>query len=158
MKKIILFMLLTFAAQQFSHASAFHLNEQGIDKAFAQSTVLEPAAYFANIVLKKQTNFAGESDKKMIAGILGIVCGSFGIHRFYLHHNKAGLVYLAWTLCSAGVITIISVVTFGVGTILYPLVSASWIVGVVDGIMYLIADDFDTKYANNSKIIQWIGK
>jgi len=40
------------------------------------------------------------AEKKMVAGILGILLGSFGIHKFYLGMQKEGLIMLLVSLGS----------------------------------------------------------
>jgi TM2 domain-containing membrane protein YozV len=61
---------------------------------------------------------AGVSDKsKVVAGILGILLGTFGVGRFYTGHTKIGVLQLVVGVC-----------TFGIGGL--------W--GVIDGILILI--------------------
>lgn len=66
----------------------------------------------------------GEKDK-IVAGILGILLGGLGIHKFYLEDNKMGVLYLCffWTGIPA-------------------------IVGFIEGILYLTQSDeeFHRKY------------
>jgi TM2 domain-containing membrane protein YozV len=57
---------------------------------------------------------------KMVAGLLAIFLGAFGIHKFYLNQNGAGLLYLLF--CWTGI----------------PL-----IIGLVEGIIYLATSDED---------------
>ncbi|MEV1329685.1 TM2 domain-containing protein [Micromonospora costi] len=65
----------------------------------------------------------GVSDKsKIVAGILGIVLGSFGVGRFYMGHTKIGVLQLVVTL-----------VTCGIGGI--------W--GFIDGILILVNGGVD---------------
>ena len=60
------------------------------------------------------------SDKsKIVAGILGILLGSFGVGRFYLGYTNIGVLQL-----------VVSVVTCGIGSI--------W--GLIDGIMILMGN------------------
>ena len=68
----------------------------------------------------------GRGKDKMVAGILGILIGAFGIHHFYLGSTTAGIVTLVLTCCT------------GLGGIL----------GLVEGIMLLVMsdDDFNAKY------------
>lgn len=56
----------------------------------------------------------------MIAGILGILIGALGIHKFYLGYTKEGIIQL-----------IIGVVTCG----------AAGILGLIEGIIYLTKSD-----------------
>jgi TM2 domain-containing membrane protein YozV len=46
---------------------------------------------------------AGEQKSKVVAGILGILLGSLGIHRFYLGHTKIGVIQIVVTFLTAGV-------------------------------------------------------
>jgi TM2 domain-containing membrane protein YozV len=63
---------------------------------------------------------------KVMAGVLGILCGAFGIHHFYLGSTMAGVICLLLS-CLAGL---------------------GGIVGLVEGIMLLIMPDaeFDSRY------------
>jgi TM2 domain-containing membrane protein YozV len=66
------------------------------------------------------------SSKKMVAGILGILIGGLGIHKFYLGMTGAGLTML-----------LVTVLTCGIGGMVMG------IIGLVEGIMYLIKSDED---------------
>lgn len=61
-----------------------------------------------------------EENKKVVAGILGILIGSLGIHKFYLGYTKEGIIQL-----------IVTFVTCGVGSI----------IGLIEGIIYLTKTD-----------------
>ncbi len=61
-------------------------------------------------------------NKKLLAGILGILFGSLGIHKFVLGYNKEGVIQI-----------VISFVTCG----------AAGIVGFIEGIIYLTKSDED---------------
>lgn len=78
---------------------------------------------------------SGAHKKKLIAGILGIVLGDFGIHKFYLGSWGWGIIYLlfCWTYIPA-------------------------LVGFIEGILYLFMDDskFHQKYnIGQIKPFQW---
>ena len=60
---------------------------------------------------------SGEQKSKLVAGLLGIFLGGFGIHNFYLGNNKRGVIQI-----------IVTLVTCGIGAI--------W--GFVEGIMILV--------------------
>jgi TM2 domain-containing membrane protein YozV len=60
------------------------------------------------------------AEKKVLAGILGILIGSLGVHKFVLGYTKEGLIQIA-----------ISVVTCGIGGL----------VGLIEGIIYLTKSD-----------------
>jgi TM2 domain-containing membrane protein YozV len=64
------------------------------------------------------------SSKKMVAGILAILLGGLGIHKFYLGMTTPGLIMLLVTLLTAG---------FG-SCIMTPI-------GIIEGILYLIKSD-----------------
>ena len=63
---------------------------------------------------------AGGENKKMIAGILGILLGGFGIHKFVLGYTKEGIIQI-----------VITFITCGAGSI----------VGLIEGIIYLTKSD-----------------
>ena len=74
--------------------------------------------------------FQSTDNKKILAGILGILLGAFGVHKFILGYNKEGIIMLAATL-------VLGVVTCGM---------FAWVVGVVgliEGIIYLTKTDAD---------------
>ncbi len=66
----------------------------------------------------------GEQKSKVVAGILGILLGSLGIHNFYLGKNKIALIQL-----------LVSVVSFG---FLAPFMGI-W--GLVEGILILVGQE-----------------
>ena len=71
--------------------------------------------------IKTQKKFSTARNKKVMknkttAGILAILLGCLGIHKFYLGNNKCGIIYLLLGLCC------------GIGGIL----------GIIDGIIYLM--------------------
>ena len=79
-----------------------------------------------------------KENKKIIAGILAIVLGGFGIHKFILGYNKEGIILLVVTV-------VLGIITCGVAA------SAAWIVGLIEGIIYLTKSDeefFETYQAN----------
>jgi TM2 domain-containing membrane protein YozV len=74
--------------------------------------------------------FQSTDNKKILAGILGILLGAFGVHKFILGYNKEGIIMLAATI-------VLGVVTCGM---------FAWVVGVVgliEGIIYLTKSDAD---------------
>ena len=66
---------------------------------------------------------------KTTAGILAILLGCLGIHKFYLVNNKGGVIYLLLGICC------------GIGGIL----------GIIDGIIYLMdtEEKFQERIAAN---------
>lgn len=77
------------------------------------------------------TKSPGEN-KKMLAGILAIVLGAFGVHKFILGYNKEGIILVALTVI--GIAT--SCLFFGIF-----LYMAAGIVGLIEGIIYLTKSD-----------------
>jgi TM2 domain-containing membrane protein YozV len=71
-------------------------------------------------------------NKKLLAGLLGIFLGAFGVHKFILGYNKEGIILLVLTLI--GIVT--SCLLFG-GFIYM----ATAIVGLIEGIIYLTKSD-----------------
>ncbi|SEI93983.1 TM2 domain-containing membrane protein YozV [Deinococcus reticulitermitis] len=93
--------------------------------------------------------FSGDvAQKKLIAGLLGILLGSLGIHKFYLGMNNAGLIMLGLNLGVWVVAWILTLLTIGFGgIILLPLAAlisgAVGLVGLIEGILYLTKSDAD---------------
>jgi TM2 domain-containing membrane protein YozV len=83
-------------------------------------------------------------NKKMLAGILGIVLGGFGAHKFVLGYNKEGFILLGIFLVSFPLMCII----IGAFTIYIPV-----LIGLIEGIIYLTKSDeeFYETYQKNKK-------
>ncbi|MDM9630199.1 NINE protein [Robiginitalea sp. M39] len=73
-------------------------------------------------------------NKKILAGVLAIVLGWAGIHKFILGYQKEGVIML--------VISIIGMVLSCVGIGVF-LIWATCLVGLVEGIIYLTKSDED---------------
>lgn len=97
-------------------------------KEFAEEAK-ETASEFTNSA--KET-FASGENKKVLAGVLGILLGAFGVHKFILGYNKEGGILLG--------ITIIGMVLSCVGVGIL-VVWATGIIGLVEGIIYLTKSD-----------------
>ena len=76
------------------------------------------------------------SNKKLAAGLLAIFLGSFGVHKFVLGYNTAGLIMLLVTVLTCGV------AGFVMG-----------VIGIIEGIIYLTKspEEFESIYLQNSK-------
>lgn len=75
---------------------------------------------------------AGGDNKKILAGILAILFGSLGIHKFILGYNKEGVILLAITLIGYATTCIV------IGAFFF------WIpglIGLIEGIVYLTKSD-----------------
>jgi TM2 domain-containing membrane protein YozV len=64
------------------------------------------------------------ADKKVLAGVLGIVVGAFGIHKFILGYTTEGIIMLLTTVLTCGILAIVPSV-----------------IGIVEGIIYLTKSD-----------------
>lgn len=62
------------------------------------------------------------ADKKIVAGICGILLGGFGVHKFILGYTTEGIIQLVITILTCG---------------------AGGIIGIVEGIIYLTKSDED---------------
>lgn len=72
------------------------------------------------------------SEKKLAAGLLGILLGPFGANKFFLGYIKEGIIQVAINICTCGIASVI------------PL---------IEGIIYLTMSDeqFDQTYIQNKK-------
>jgi TM2 domain-containing membrane protein YozV len=72
------------------------------------------------------------ADKKLTAGICGILVGGFGIHKFILGYTSEGVIQIVLTF-----------ITCGIGSI----------IGLVEGIIYLTKsdEDFVRTYIQNKR-------
>ena len=60
------------------------------------------------------------AEKKVLAGILGLVLGSLGIHKFILGYTKEGIIQIVLTIVTCGI---------------------AGIIGFIEGIIYLTKSD-----------------
>lgn len=64
------------------------------------------------------------ADKKLAAGLCGLLLGVFGVHKFILGYTTEGVIMLLITVVSCGFLAIVP-----------------WVIGIVEGIMYLTKSD-----------------
>lgn len=76
------------------------------------------------------------SEKKIAAGICGILLGALGVHKFILGYTKEGVIMLVLTVISLGFLGFVT-----------------GIIGLIEGILYLTKsdDDFVATYVNGKK-------
>lgn len=74
------------------------------------------------------------ANKKMVAGLLGILLGGLGVHKFYLGFTSTGVIQLILSIFTCGLV--------------------GWL-GIIEGIIYLTKsdEDFHREYVVNEK--QW---
>ena len=110
----------------------------------------EKTKEFAGEAGEKANEFAGEAkeaftratgnNKKVLAGVLAILLGGFGIHKFVLGYNKEGIILIAATI-------LISIFSFGLLSFLV------WLFTLIEGIIYLnkTDDEFYNTYQVGKK-------
>jgi TM2 domain-containing membrane protein YozV len=76
------------------------------------------------------------ADKKIVAGIVAILFGSLGVHKFILGYTTEGVIMLLVTVLTCGIAGIVMS-----------------IIGIIEGIMYLTKSDeeFVRTYIQNKK-------
>lgn len=62
------------------------------------------------------------AEKKILCGILGILMGGLGIHKFILGYTKEGVIQIVITICTCGI---------------------GGLIGFIEGIIYLTKSDED---------------
>ena len=112
------------------------------------SELADDAKEFAEEAKEKASEFAGDAkeaasdfasgakevmgNKKLLAGILGILLGGLGIHKFILGYNQEGLILLGLWIVGA-VLTCV-----GIGVFLIWILG---LIGLIEGIIYLTKSD-----------------
>jgi TM2 domain-containing membrane protein YozV len=87
----------------------------------------------------------GFAGRKTTAGILGILLGQLGIHKFVMGYGGSGIAMLLVTLISYPLIALLGIGFLGIATMS--------IIGLIEGIMYLTKSDeeFIQRYGINRK-------
>lgn len=96
----------------------------------AAEKIGEGAKEAAGEIKEEWNQVTRAENKKMLAGILALVIGSLGIHKFILGYTQEGIIQI-----------VITVVTCGLGGI----------IGLIEGIIYLTKSDeefYETYQAN----------
>jgi TM2 domain-containing membrane protein YozV len=71
-----------------------------------------------------------QTDKKLIAGILAIVLGAFGVHKFYLGYQTEGIIMLVVSIAGTVALCGLPLAAFAVS-----------IIGIIEGVLYLTKTD-----------------
>ncbi|WP_440120587.1 TM2 domain-containing protein [Tenacibaculum sp. Ill] len=89
-----------------------------------------------NVIDENGNTVPNQESKRVIAGVLGILLGSLGIHKFVLGYTKEGVIML-----------LLTVLTCGFGGFI------TSIIGLIEGIIYLTKSDeeFIETYQVNQK-------
>jgi TM2 domain-containing membrane protein YozV len=87
---------------------------------------------------------AGGENKKLLAGILAIVLGSLGVHKFILGYQKEGLILLGVSVVGYATLCL------AIGAFILMITG---IIGLIEGIIYLTKSDeeFYQTYQVNKK-------
>jgi TM2 domain-containing membrane protein YozV len=75
---------------------------------------------------------AGGDNKKVLVGVLAIVFGQLGVHKFILGYQKEGIIMLVTTVIGY------ATMCFIIGSF---IVMATAIIGLIEGIIYLTKSD-----------------
>ena len=75
-----------------------------------------------------------EESKRVITGILAILFGSLGVHKFILGYTKEGIIQIILTIVSCGVLSLI---------------------GLIEGIIYLTKTDEEFVYIYQTNKKAW---
>lgn len=81
-----------------------------------------------------------KSKSHVVAGLLAIFLGVFGVHKFYLGSNQSGFVMLAATVLG-------SLFTLGLAA------AVMQVIGLIEGVIYLSKSqaEFDATYVNGRR-------
>lgn len=79
-----------------------------------------------------------EESKRIVAGVLAILLGPFGVHKFILGYTNQGIIMLA-----------ITVVTCGIGAVV------TSIIGLIEGVVYLTKSDEEFIYTYQTNKKEW---
>ena len=93
------------------------------------------------------SNQPAGAEKKIAAGICGILLGGLGVHKFILGYNTEGVIMLVVTIVAG---PLLGVFTCGFGLCASVVMS---IIGLVEGIIYLTKSDeeFVQTYIQNKR-------
>ena len=97
-----------------------------------------------NVIDENGNTIPNQESKRVLAGVLAIVLGGLGIHKFVLGYTKEGIIMLIGTLISIVLMCVI------IGAF---LVYIPWLIGLVEGIIYLTKSDeeFIYNYQTNKR-------
>lgn len=144
MKKLLVCMFALFGMVGLSFADKYELDNNAIDNAFNQATILsldnmDLSAFNGldlNLNLNSEMAAMGSAGKNWgVAALLDFFLGGIGIHRMYL--GSSNLMWLYYGITCCGIFGIVPLVDF--------------IVIIVDGI-----DGNIGKYCNNSSYFMWL--
>ncbi len=106
--------------------------QQWTEQTSAEQIPYDQTGYQSYSGMGQPSNISNISNKRVTAGVLGIVLGSIGVHKFYLGYTKEGLLQILLTVVTCGL---------------------AGVIGLAEGIIYLTKTDqeFDQEYVYNKK-------
>ncbi len=122
------------ASEKFDHAKEA-TKEFAEDTKEAASDFAEEAKKTANEFTENAKEAFGGADgdnKKLLAGILAILLGSLGVHKFILGYQKEGFILLGASIVGYATLC------FVIGSF---ILMATGIIGLIEGIIYLTKSD-----------------
>lgn len=119
------------AQPQCNPPTTYMSEEQAYQQTYQQQQYTPPQNPYAQYGAPQNMGFVPQqsvpTDKsKIAAGVLGILLGAFGAHKFYLGYTKEAVIML-----------LVSLLTFGIGLFVMS------VIGLVEGIVYLTKTDVD---------------
>jgi TM2 domain-containing membrane protein YozV len=101
--------------------------------------VMGSSSAAADSINEAVESFSSGEKNKVVAGILAILLGALGIHKFYLGLTQPGIIML--------LVTLVGSIAFGLGPM------AMGILGLIEGIIYLTKSDaaFQQEYVIGKK-------
>lgn len=99
-----------------------------------------------NVIDENGNAVPNQESKRVLAGVLAIVLGGLGVHKFVLGYNTEGLILLGGTLASL----VLSCVIIGAFTIVIP-----GLIGLIEGIIYLTKSDEEFVYTYQTNKKAW---
>lgn len=123
-------------AKEFKEEAKESAKEFKEDTKEAAENFAEGAKKSANEFTEGAKEAFGSSadNKKILAGILAIILGSLGVHKFILGYQKEGFILLG--------VTVVGIVLSCLGIGLF-MVWIAQLIGLIEGIIYLTKSDED---------------
>ncbi len=115
------------------------------DGVYVDFQVVEDTDEAISIYLARRAAVPAGGKNKMVAGVLAIVLGMLGVHKFYLGYSGHGALLLVFFILGMALIW-----AFGIGLIVLLVL---WVITLVEGIIYLTKPDaeFEETYVKNRK-------
>lgn len=102
---------------------------------------------------------AAASRKKILAGVLGLLCGGLGVHKFVLGNTGAGIAMMATGIGSYAMNLLLALVgpsaTWPLPLFLILSMFAIGLIGFIEGVIYLARSDADFYYTYIASRKNW---